>query len=346
MSNRYEALNTMLMPLPAAGFTHLPLSLKRITAKGTTVDIPDLPYLGAMAAFHKWEGKLTTDLSRFAGVAEFSGSGENRRLVRLLNHGSPEYVFTRFAPFKGIQIASEYTRFYIGAQREYTLKSAEPQALPEAEFEPGQVLRGRGLRFDYKGRHLDFKANPDGTDFQAQLENQVPLADAEVSRQRQAQAHDAYLETLPGLMPDIMPLYNHALAKARTEGKVVLALSTASTCPPCHQLERMFKDPAIKPIVDKHFEVLWIDCGEQETGKKFENRNGTKLCKQLGLASFPSYATIAGDGSLLERTGDAGYPGDADDDARFFKVLNAGRKLLSADELSTMQTYLNTHRTR
>lgn len=107
----------------------------------------------------------------------------------------------------------------------------------------------------------------------------------------------------------------------------------------------MLDDPSIKPIVEAHYIVLWIDCGENVQSKRFENLNGEKLCKQIGIwTGFPSYATLDPSGNVLKVTGSLGYPDDAGGDHRFFEVLNAGPKPLTPAEQSAMQSYLTTHR--
>lgn len=339
-------LNWCWMPMPAAGFPHFPLSFTKVDTSQPSVTVPDMPYYSGINGVHdKWEGGVVSDLLRGKEVVKFEGAGEDRHIAQIGKGGLLQYKFDEFVPLKGIKIASKYTRYWGGCQHEYTLVSASEKALPESEFNPGMMLRGKDFYMEYQGRRIEFKVDPNGSDFQAQLDRQVGVSDARTEQIRRMRAESDRLEAIPGGAPDIMPLFKQALGRAKKNGKVVLAISTATNCAPCHQLQRMLDDPSIKPIVDKHYEVLWIDCGEQESAKKFENKNGTKLCKQLGIwTGFPSYAAVAPTGKVLVTVGTNGYPDNAQDDEKLFKVLNAGKELLSKDEIATMQAYLNAHR--
>ena len=345
-SQNLNILNWIDLPLPAAGFVHFPLSLGKIDMKSANTDVPDFPYLNAVNGSHEnWGDGLVSDLIRAPAKFEYAGSASDRRLKHIIRGGHIEYDFQEFIPFKGIQIASKFTSFWGGTQHDYTLVSSDAKSLAAYEFEPGYVVRGKRIRLTYRGRQLNFVADQNGSDFWTQLNKQVPIADAEELRRKKDEAHDAYLETLPVGGPDIMPLYQQALSEAKAEGKVVIAISTATTCPPCHMLERMLKDPTVKPIADKHYKVLWIDCGEMERGKPCENKNGEVLCKQLGVwTGFPSYAAIEPETKKITVVGTVGYPDNKYDYDKFFKVFNPNGKLLSVDELKTIQTYLDAHK--
>lgn len=345
-SKHLNILNWLDLPLPATGFVHFPLSLAKIDTKSLNPDVPDFPYLNGINGNHDVLGNgIVSDLVRIPAKFEFEGTGRNRRLKHILRTGRLEYDFKEFIPFKGNQIASKFTRMWGGTHRDYTLEFSSSKSLPAYEFEPGYVARGKRMRMTYKGRELEFTADPNGSNLQAQFEKQIPVADAEELRRKKDEAHDAYLATLPVGGPDIMPLYNKALADAKDEGKVVIAISTATTCPPCHMLERMLKDPTVKPIADKHYKLLWIDCGEMERGKPFENKNGEVLCKQLGIwTGFPSYAAIEPETKKITVVGTVGYPDNKSDYDKFFKVFNPNGKLLSAEEVKTIQSYLDSHR--
>jgi len=339
-------LNWCWIPMPAAGFAHFPISYTKVDTSGPSATIPDFPYFSSINGFHEtWEGGVVSDLIRSKGLLRFEGEGKDRHLAQVGTGRLLEYKFDEFVPLKGIKIASKYTRYWGGCQHDYTLLSASEKALPDAEFEPGQMMRGRDIYMQYMGRRVSFIADPKGSDFQKQLDQQVGVSDARTEQIRRMRAESDRLDAIPGQAPDIMPLFKQALGRARSKGKVVLAISTATTCAPCHMLQRMLDDPAIKPIIDKHYEVLWIDCGEQESAKKFEHKNGTKLCKQLGIwTGFPSYAAVAPTGKVLVTVGTNGYPDDARGDEKLFQVLNAGSGLLSKDERATIQGYLNAHR--
>jgi hypothetical protein len=332
--------------LPAVGFAHMPLSLKPVAANASTTTIPDLPQLNGMVAQRPWDGNLKIDMARSPCVAVFGGTGENRRILSISQaNGKPEYVFRSFIALKGTQVASDYTFFSSTSRYDYTLESAEPAASPKLPFDPGQFISGKELRINYEGRNLEFIGDPRGTDFDAQLKEQAAKWDTAQPGIKAASAHEEYVENLPGGAPDILPLYAAAIAKAKENGRHVLAITTATNCMPCHQLAKMFNDPSIKPIMEKHFEILWIDAGEDVTRKQYENLNGWKLIKQLDLnTGFPSYAAIDGDGKVVEKAGGIGYPSEPQSDSRFFRVLNAGGTPLSDQEQKTMQGYLNSHR--
>jgi hypothetical protein len=337
----FSAVNAYYMPIPAAGFAHFPLSMTPVLGKNPEAEVSDLPSFNAMGVRRPFDGNLVTDLARFPGIAKFDSQG---RLVALLNkEGSPEYVYRDFIRLRGVQVASNYTRTYNHLQFRYELVSGSESGLPPAEFDPALLFSGKFVQDSYKGRQVNFTADRAGTDLETQMKNETLREDRQAQFVAQLEAH---LATIPNGGPDIMPVYRQALARAMREGKRVLAISTATTCPPCHQLARMLQDPAVKSIVGSRFEVLWIDAGEgTDLGKKSENKNGDALCKQLGIwTGFPSYASVDQSGKVVQVSGTLGFPGNSKDDERFFKVFDAGRAPLTAEERRKMQAYLDSHR--
>lgn len=260
-----------------------------------------------------------------------------------------------FIDLKGVQVASNYTWVRqittqvngqwvpTSARRfDYDLTFASDQALPESQFDPALLASGKTFGGEYKGRFVRFTPDSHAGSLESQLALNAHRQEVEDEANRQMEAH---LESLPVGGPDIMPIYEATKRKAADEGKHVLVISTASVCQPCHMLARMFEDATIKPIVESRFEVLWVDCGEPEAGKRFENKNGETLCKQVGIwTGFPSYAAVAAGGKVLERSGTLGFPTRDTEIDRFLRVMNAGSKPLSSADESALRSYIASHK--
>lgn len=329
------------LPLPAAGFAHFPLSFSRLDAKASRVTAPDLPIIGAINGKHEtWGSGIVSDLVRNPGIVEFDDTGISRSVSRIMRGTSLEYEFHNPIRFKGVLIASEFTRFLGSRRIDFTLTSAAAAGLPPAEYNPAHLVRDKPVEVGYKGGSLHFTGDPREIEFQAQVDRE-----AAIEAKRAAQASGARPDSTPAGQPDIMPLFAQALRRAKAEGKVVLAVTTASSCAACHVLAKMFEDRSIKAILDNHYVVLWIDCGEVPQNKRYENVNGEKLTKRLGiLTGFPSYAAVGTDGKVLAVAGSIGYPTDAGGYEKFFEVLNAGSHVLSDGETEVIRAYLDNHR--
>jgi len=339
-----QPFNSLLMPLPGAGYAHFPLTFAKLDPNAAVVTAPDVTLFGAWDKMAPWEGALVAPYARRAMNIAKNADGSVKSIA-YLNAAKPEYEFRRHVKIGGVLVASEFTRYFDGANIDYALVSGEDRALPTENFDPLRLMRGKTVDLVLNGGSLDFKVDADAKNLQALIDQRLALEAQRNTQNRLALAESDRLEAIPGKGPDIMPLYRRALAEARAEDKVVLAISTATICAPCHQLQRLLEDPTVKPIVDRHYKVLWIDCGELESGKKYENLNGTKLCKQLGIwTGFPSYCTVDGEGKVLVTVGTNGYPGNEREDEKLFLVLDAGRGLLSAGEKAAIQGYLNAHR--
>jgi len=105
-------------------------------------------------------------------------------------------------------------------------------------------------------------------------------------------------ETNPNLYPkdaDAHAEIKTALAKAAKLRKRVLLVFGGNWCYDCHVLDSAFHQPDIKPLVEKNFEVVHIDIGED--GKK----NGD-LVEQYKIPldkGVPALAVLDSDGKLL-----------------------------------------------
>jgi thiol-disulfide isomerase/thioredoxin len=83
------------------------------------------------------------------------------------------------------------------------------------------------------------------------------------------------------------PGADQALAAAESEAaaqhKHIFLAFGASWCPPCHELQAFLEDPAIRPIVGKHFVILTLNVFEQKGKHPELNTPGAeKLVKDYG----------------------------------------------------------------
>lgn len=116
----------------------------------------------------------------------------------------------------------------------------------------------------------------------------------------------------------------------------------ASWCGWCHKLDDFLKDPEIKPIVDKHLNVLWIDCLEQGAKKDLENPGAAELMAQYGAdkGGIPAMFIIDGHGktvasSFIDGKTNIGYPGEPNEIVHFLKMMKTAG--LSESELATVK---------
>lgn len=125
-----------------------------------------------------------------------------------------------------------------------------------------------------------------------------------------------------------------AVAKAKHEHKSVLFGFHATWCSWCHRLDKFLNSDGIKPIVDRHLEIVWIDGMERTPEKKaqYENSGWERLMDQYGAkeAGLPAFFILNGKGETMassirpkEKGGNTGYPGEPDEIAHFIGMMKA-----------------------
>ena len=336
-ANIDRTINLAAMDLfcfPGAGFAHFPLSGHAVKGQGS-LPVSDLPLFAGNGQSHPGDGSLISPMRRVPGLVTLSPEGIEK--VQLMN-GDMEYDFLRHQMLNGVPIASNFTWTRFGRRVTYTLQSAAGQALPDANFDPNQLLAGLRVQFSQGKDNYFSLLNFDPA--KGSLDDQMK---AQVQQRAAEQAAEKAIEAMPGKAPDIDPIYTAALKRAGKNGKLVLTLTTASNCYFCHRLADLLADPTIKPFVDSRFEIVWIDAGEAPQKKNLENKNGWALIHRLDLdTGFPSYAAITPAAQVLQRSESIGYPANPADAKVLVKLLGAG-KPLTDEERAAVENYLKAH---
>lgn len=163
------------------------------------------------------------------------------------------------------------------------------------------------------------------------------------------------LLTLSALAPAQTPplpaatVLQQGLEKAGKEKKVVFLAFHATWCGWCHKLDDFLKMDAIKPIADKHLEIVWIDVMENGDAKKaqFENPGWESIVAKFKAeeAGLPSFYILNKDGETIassirpkDKGGNTGYPGEPDEIAHFLGMMKAAG--CTDTELTTLKTKL------
>lgn len=137
--------------------------------------------------------------------------------------------------------------------------------------------------------------------------------------------------------------------RARSSGKAPLVLFHASWCGWCRKLERTLSLPEVKPIVEQHFELAWLDVQERGTKKALENPGGNEVLAEWGgaEAGLPFYAVLDAKGAVLASalmhgpdgrpSGAAGFPGTAQEIDHFLWMVKKGASAITPSELETLR---------
>ncbi len=84
-----------------------------------------------------------------------------------------------------------------------------------------------------------------------------------------------------------------ALAKAKTENKIIFVDAYTTWCGPCKMMAKnIFTLPAVGEVYNKHFVNMKID---------MEKGEGVDLAQQFGVNVYPTFLFVGADGSLLHR---------------------------------------------
>ena len=134
--------------------------------------------------------------------------------------------------------------------------------------------------------------------------------------------------------------------KAAGEKRNVLVLFHASWCGWCRRLEKYTRLPEVQPILERHYEVLWLTVDERGGKKSLDNPGADEVRDAIGgkAGGLPVYAALDRDGKVLGsstrrgldgKTENIGFPGNPDEIDHFFKLLRSGApRLTDAEEAS------------
>lgn len=144
-------------------------------------------------------------------------------------------------------------------------------------------------------------------------------------------------------------------ARAKAEHKNILLDFGASWCGNCHLFEHFLADPAIHPIMDKHFVLVTLITGENKNdtrhtntpgGQQFEDAVGGKNAGWPFIVVLNAHGTPIVDSYRPDpKTGkdNIGYPALPVEVDWFMHMLEKSTSSLSPQETATVHTWLTAH---
>lgn len=143
------------------------------------------------------------------------------------------------------------------------------------------------------------------------------------------------LNTVPTAEEILRPAY----AKAATENKNVLLIFHASWCGWCRKMDAALQDGAVKPLIDKFYEVVHLTVYESDNKKQFENEGALSFLTKHGGADkgLPFWYVLDKEGRVLSDSKDeagknSGCPATEAEVAHFINQLKK-TSLLNEEEL-------------
>lgn len=139
-----------------------------------------------------------------------------------------------------------------------------------------------------------------------------------------------------------------ALSTAAAEGKVVLIEFGASWCVWCRHFDALVHGPDTAPIVAANYIVVNLVVQERDDKKALENPGGQDMMNRWGggTSGLPFYVFLDSSGAKIADSnampdgGNVGFPGTEKEVAVFLGLLDKTAPRLSADDRSTIASYL------
>ncbi|MGO8672300.1 MAG: thioredoxin family protein [Capsulimonadaceae bacterium] len=135
---------------------------------------------------------------------------------------------------------------------------------------------------------------------------------------------------------------------AASQHKNVFVVFHASWCPDCRQFEAFLDLPTVKPIMDSHYTMLWLDEFEHSGSDVPQNSGAQELMDNYGEGKadgIPFFAVIDPEGNVLARgftrNGDVmGMPTTSDDFDTFIAMIHDTSPGITDDELAMLRRQL------
>jgi len=145
--------------------------------------------------------------------------------------------------------------------------------------------------------------------------------------------------------PEAATVMAEATTRAATSGKSLLVFFHASWCGWCRRLQTYTETSAVKPILTRYFEVVWLDVHERGSAKAKENPGAASLMEQLGGATsgLPFFAVLDSKGKMLATSlnptnaRNIGCPESLAEIGHFQSMVKAGAPAVTAEELNTLR---------
>jgi thioredoxin-related protein len=139
-------------------------------------------------------------------------------------------------------------------------------------------------------------------------------------------------------MPTADDVLKPAYAKAAAENKNVLVIFHASWCGWCRKMDSSLADKAVKPLMNKSYEIAHLTVYESPGKTNLENPGALELLTKHGGADqgLPYWFVFDKDGNLLadskyQPNKNTGCPASEEEVAYFTSVLKKTSKLNEAE---------------
>ena len=151
-------------------------------------------------------------------------------------------------------------------------------------------------------------------------------------------------------VPSAQSVISTAVARARTEHKVVLIEFGASWCVWCKSFNAFVHAPETERVVANNYVVVNLTVQERGENKALENPGGAEAMDGWGGAKsgLPFYVFLDADGKKVADSNampdgtNVGFPGNAGELQIFLHLIDTTAPRLGVSDRATIVRYLNT----